>query len=491
MTDSSSSGGTADVAVVGAGPNGLAAAVTLARAGLRVDVLERNAYAGGGASTQPLTEPGFVHDLASAVHPMALASPFFRAFELDRRIDLLVPEISFGHPLPDGRVGLAWHDLDRTADGLGRDGAAYRRLLAPLVEHLDAVNDFTTQSLIGVPRKPWGAFLFGLRALEQGTPAWNLRFQDEVAPALLTGAGAHVIGRHPRLSMAGGGLALTVNAHGRGWPVPRGGSQAISNALVADLEAHGGRVLLGREVTSYDDIADYRTVLLDTSTKALLDIYGTRLPHRYRVALQQFRPGNAASKVDFALSGPVPWADPDLARTPTVHLGGTRAQIAAAERDVAHGRVPHDPYILVTQPSVLDPSRAPEGQAVLWAYAHVPYNSAADMTETITAAVERHAPGFRDVVISSTATPASELGRFSANFEGGDFANGAVNMLQMVRRPVLSPSPWRTPLEGVYLASSAAAPGPSVHGLAGWYAARLALRERFGLDAPDLSVAAG
>ncbi|MDE9364909.1 NAD(P)/FAD-dependent oxidoreductase [Luteipulveratus sp. YIM 133132] len=487
MPDDGRSSTTADVAVVGAGPNGLAAAVTLARAGLRVDVLERNAWAGGGASTREITVPGYRHDLASAVHPMALASSFFREFRLNERIDLLVPELSFGHPLPDGRVGLGWRDLDRTADGLGADGPAYRRLLAPLLRHLDAINAFTTASLLGVPRHPWAALLYGLRALEQGTPAWNVRFRDEVAPALITGTAGHVIGRHPRLSIAGGGLALTINAHGQGWPVPRGGSQAIADALVDDLTAHGGRVLLGQEVTSPDDLAGYGTVLLDVSVRTFDGIYGERLPQRYRTALRGFRHGNGASKVDFALSGPVPWTSAELRQAPTIHLGGTRAQIAASERAVAHGRFPANPYVLVTQPSVIDPTRAPEGGAVLWAYSHVPYGSPVDMTEAITAAVERYAPGFRDLIVASTATPASRLDTVSPNFAGGDFATGAVTMRQMVRRPVLSPRPWRTPLEGVYLASSATTPGPSVHGLAGWYAARLALSERFGLDAPDLA----
>ncbi|AKU15388.1 phytoene desaturase family protein [Luteipulveratus mongoliensis] len=479
----------ADVAVVGAGPNGLAAAVTLARAGLSVDVLERNSYAGGGASTREITLPGYRHDLASAVHPMALASPFFRAFELEQRIELAVPELSFGHPLPDGRVGKAWHSLARTADGLGRDGRAYRRLFGPMLEHVDEVNDFTTQSLIGIPESIWAATIFGLRTLEQGSPVWNARFREDIAPALLTGAAAHIIGRHPRLSMAGGGLALTLNAHARGWPVPIGGSQSISDALVADLTAHGGRVLTGVDVTSYADVAGYGTVLLDTSTSVLAQILGDRAPERYRKALQRFRHGNGASKVDFALSGPVPWTDPDLRRTPTVHLGGTRAQIAAAEAEVARGRVPTHPYVLVTQPSVIDPTRAPEGHAVLWAYAHVPYDSPVDMTEAITAAVERYAPGFRDLVLASTATPASELHTVSPNFAGGDFATGAVNLVQMLKRPVVSTHPWRTPVEGVYLASSATTPGPSVHGLAGWYAARLALQERFGLESPDLGPA--
>lgn len=305
---------------------------------------------------------------------------------------------------------------------------------------------------------------------------------------MLTGVAAHTIGRHPRLSMAGAGLALGLNAHARGWPVPVGGSQAITDAMVDDVVAHGGRVITGHEVLSYEELEPYGTVLLDTSTAGLMQIYGERVPARYRHQLQHFRPGNGVSKVDFALSAPVPWTDPDLALAPTVHLGGTRQQISAAEREVAHGRIPDHPYVLLTQPSICDSSRAPEGQAVLWSYAHVPYNSPCGLTETITRAVERYAPGFRDLIVASTSTPASRMRDVSPNFEGGDFACGAVNLLQLVKRPVISRYPWRTPMPGVYLASSSATPGPSVHGMCGWYAARLALRERFGLPDPELGL---
>lgn len=481
-------GPAADVAVVGAGPNGLAAAVTLARAGLKVDVLEKADAPGGGAATRALTLPGYLHDVASAVHPMALASPFFRQFELERRIDLRVPEVSYGHPLPDGSTGIGWRSLSKTVDGLGRDGAAYGSLLRPLVERIDEVNDFTTKSLLGIPQSPVATALFGLRTLEQGSAAWGVRFKDDVAPAMLTGVAAHTIGRHPRLSMAGAGLVLTANAHARGWPVPVGGSQSIADAMVDDLVAHGGRVLTGVEVTSWDQVAAYGTVLFDTSAPAFAAIAGDRLPAGYCKALQRFRHGNGVSKVDFALSEPVPWTNPDLRRAPTVHLGGTRAQIAAAERTVARGGIPQNPYILITQPSLEDPTRAPEGRAVLWSYAHVPYGSTFDMTETITDAIETYAPGFRDIVRGVASTPASKFHEVSPNFEGGDFATGGVSLLQMLKRPVLSPNPWRTPLEGAYLASSATTPGPSVHGLGGWYAARLALRERFGLEAPHLGL---
>ena len=475
-----------DVVVVGAGQNGLAAAVTLARSGLGVDLIERNDWIGGGAATRDLTLPGFHHDVASAVHPMALASPFFQAFELDKRIELKVPEVSFGHPLPNGRSGVAYRDLDRTAEGLGRDGAAYRNLFKPLVERVQQLTEFTGEPLLNVPRYPVATVAYGLRTLEQGSPAWRLRFKEEVAPALLTGAAAHTIGAHPRLAMAGAGLVLGTHAHAQGWPVPIGGSQAISDALARDFEAHGGRIITGREITSIQELSTYDTVVLDISTRALASIAGSQLPDRYLRALKRFKHGNGVAKMDLALSGPVPWTDSELRRTPTLHLGGTREQIAAAEHEVGQGRLPDRPYVLLVQPSVIDPTRAPEGQATLWAYTHVPYACPVDRTEVMIDLIEEHAPGFRDLILAQHATPANRLHEVSPNFTGGDFATGAVTLTQMLKRPVVSRTPWRTPLPGVYLGSSATSPGPSVHGLGGWYAARTALRDRYDLDAPDL-----
>lgn len=474
------------VAVVGSGPNGLAAAVTLARAGARVDVLERNAWVGGGAATRELTLDGFKHDVASAVHPMALASPFFQKFELADRIDLAVPDISFAHPLPHGRSGIGYRDLDQTAEAIGRDGEAYKKLLAPIVEHLGGITDITMNPLLRVPRNPVDLAILGSRVAEQGLPTWNLRFHEEIAPAMLIGASAHTIGRHPRLAMAGSGMMLSATAHAQGWPVPIGGSQAIADAMVADLEAHGGQVLANTDVESLAQLDEYDAVVLDVTVSALEGVVGNDLPPRYRKELNRFKHGNGVSKVDFALSGPVPWTDERIGHAPTVHLGGTRPEIARAEAQVAAGRLPTKPYVLVVQPSVVDPTRAPEGKAVLWAYTHVPYGSDFDATQAITDAVEEHAPGFKDLVLTSTATPASKIGEtVSPNFIGGDFASGAVTLAQMAARPVLSGTPWRTPLDGVYLCSGATSPGPSVHGMGGYLAARTLLQDA-GVPEPAL-----
>jgi phytoene dehydrogenase-like protein len=476
-----------DAIVVGSGPNGLAAAVTLARAGLSVAVIEREARIGGGSRTAELTLPGFAHDVCSAVHPLALASGFFRRFGLAERIELAVPELSYGHPLDGGRAGLAWRDLDRTVEGLGVDGPAYRQLLGPLVAEADRVAQFTGSPLLQVPRHPLTVARFGWRALEQGSFAWDARFRDDLAPAMLTGVAGHAIRPLPALAPAAAALSLGTYAHARGWPIPIGGSQAIADALADDLRAHRGTITTGVDVASLDELPRARALLFDVSPAALIGIAGSRLPDSYVRRLERFRHGNGVAKVDFALSGPVPWAAAELAGAGTVHVGGTRAAIAAAEHDVAAGRHSSDPYVLVAQPSVSDPGRAPAGKHVLWTYTHVPKGSTLDQTETVTRQIERFAPGFRDRILASASRTAVDLERENPNYIGGDVAGGAASFGQLLARPVLSLDPWRTPAEGVYLCSASTPPGPGVHGLAGYYAARSALRHEFSITtAPPL-----
>ena len=480
-----------DAVVVGAGPNGLAAAVTLARAGLRVSVFERNATIGGGARTAEITLPGFRHDICSAVHPMALASPFFRDFELARRVELRQPPVSYGHPLDGGRAGIAYRDLDRTVDALGRDGPAYRRLMAPLVAQADAVAAFTGSNLLGVPAHPLTALRFGLRSLEQGSGLWNLRFAEDVVPAMLTGVAAHTILPMPGVAPAGAGLALGTYAHARGWPIPVGGSQAIVDALADDLRAHGGTITTDAEITDLEQLPAARATLLDVTPRALLRMAGDRVPAGYARSLRAFRYGNGVAKVDFALSGPVPWANAELRKAGTIHVGGNRAEIARAEREVAQGRHSDSPYVLASQPSIVDETRAPAGRHVLWTYTHVPRGSAIDQQEAITAQIERFAPGFRDLILAASSRTALDVERYDPNYVLGDIAAGTPSIAQLLRRPVLSTDPWRTALPGVYLASSSTPPGPGVTGLNGWYAALSSLRHEFGVRAlPNLSLAA-
>jgi phytoene dehydrogenase-like protein len=460
--------------------------VTLARAGLAVTVYERNSTIGGGARTAELTLPGFRHDICSAVHPLALASEFFREFELDKRIERLQPSVSYGHPLDGGRAGIAHPSLAETVSGLGRDGAAYGRLMGAFVAHSDEVAGFTGSNLVGWPRHPLVAALFGLRSIEQGSPLWNLRFHEDVAPAMLAGVGAHAIQTLPSLATAGAALSLGGYAHSRGWPVPVGGSQSIVDALAADLIAHGGTIETDAAVLRLADLPASTVVMVDTTPRALASL--TDLPPAYARRIARFRYGNAASKVDFALSGPVPWTNPELHKAGTLHLGGTRGQIQAAERAVKEGRHSDSPYVLVAQPSVVDPSRAPAGKHVLWSYSHVPRGSTIDQTEVITRQIERFAPGFRDLILASTAKTAVEMEAYNPNYIGGDISAGAATLKQLAVRPVFSTDPWRTPVKGVYLCSSSTPPGPGVHGLAGWLAAKSALRHDFRLEAPNLSL---
>ncbi|MDR1999847.1 MAG: NAD(P)/FAD-dependent oxidoreductase, partial [Frankiaceae bacterium] len=463
-----------DVTVVGSGPNGLAAALTCARAGLSVRVIEAEQQLGGGARTAELLEAGFHHDLCSGVHPMLVASPFFRWAGLDRSVPFTTPEISYAHPLPDG-AALAWQDLRRTADGLGVDGPAWRRLLSPLIRRIDRVSAGTMDS----PLHPGAATptmaRLGLAALR----ATAQPFRTEQARALLAGVSAHGIGARA-LPAALIGVTLAVQAHAGGWPIPHGGSQAITDALLDQLRARGVQFVTGHRVASLDEL-EGEAMLLSVTPAQLAALAGRRLPLSTRAQYRAFRHGPGVAKLDATLDGPIPWRDQRLARAGTVHLGGAAGEVRYSERSVAAGRMPARPFVLLAQQSMFDAARAPAGKHTLYAYAHVPNGHAGDATEAILRTIEEHAPGVRDLIRMTRLTTPAMLERHNPTYVGGDIAAGATTLRQLIARPRLSPRPWATGLPGVYLCGASTAPGPAVHGMAGHRAAQLALAQRFGI----------
>lgn len=478
-----------DVAVVGTGPNGLAAGVVLARAGLKVELYEGAETLGGGLRTAPLFDSGVVHDLCSAVHPMAAASPFFREFDLAARgVDLLHPEISYAHPLDGGRAALAYRSLAETCAHLGPDGPRWWRLMSPLLEHSGGVVDLVFTGPRGLPRDPAAALLLAHRVAVHGTGLGAAHFRGEEAAALLTGVAAHAVGRLP--SLASGAVALLLGhlAHGTGWPLPRGGSGRIAEAMAQDITAHGGVFHTGVTIEDLDQLRDARAVLLDTGPKGFLALAGGRLPRAYARALERFRYGPGAAKVDFLVSEPIPWADPAVGRAGTVHLGGTRAETVRQETLTARGVRTGEPFVLLVDPAVADPGRALPGKRPVWAYAHVPNGDPTDPYELVRARIERYAPGFGDTVIDHRSTAAADYEVYNPNYVGGDIGSGAMTLYQSIARPVPRVDPYRTPLPGVFLCSSATPPGPGVHGMSGYMAALSALRRCFGIrNAPCLA----
>jgi phytoene dehydrogenase-like protein len=486
--------GDVDAIVVGSGPNGLAAAVTLAAAGLRVHVIEGAATPGGGCRTEELTLPGFRHDVCSAAHPLALASPFFRRFgPAARGVRFAHPEVVYAHPLDGGRAAVVTRSVTETAAGLGTDAAAYRRLMRPLADGGNAVADAVLSSMRRPPAcsgAPAAAALAAYARLGLRSAAVVARrFATEEARGLFAGVATHAMLPLTAPPTAGVGLLLGSLAHTVGWPVIAGGSARLTDAMAGAVVTAGGQVETGHWVRSLADLPPAPAVLLDVSPRAFLGLAGGRLPARYRDALARFRYGAGICKVDFALSGPVPWQNEAARRAGTLHLGGGFEEIAAGEAQVARGEHPESPYVLVVQAGVADPGRAPRGQQALWAYCHVPAGSTVDMTARIEAQIERFAPGFTDLVLARHTRTAAQEEAMNPNYVGGDIACGAQTVRQVLARPVARWNPYRTPLRGVYLCSSATPPGPAVHGRCGELAALTALRDVFGLGAqPDLGV---
>ena len=465
-----------DVVVVGAGPNGLAAAITVAEAGRSVVVLEAAETIGGGTQTAELTLPGFRHDICSAIHPMAGASPFFAAAGLDRHgLELVQPEIALVHPLEDGRAGVMHRSLEETVAGLGPDGRAWDRLVGWAARHWDRLAPAILAPLVRVPRHPFALAGFGLRALPPATVAGRTFSTDEAA-GLFAGAAAHSFLSLSRPLTSAPGVMLLASGHVAGWPAARGGSQAIADAMAKRLAELGGTVETGRPVRALDDVPDSRAVLFDVTPRQLLRICGDHLPARYRARLSKFRYGPGVFKVDYALSEPVPWTNLDARRAGSLHLGGTLREIAEAEGDVAAGRHPARPFVLVAQQSVFDPTRAPAGQHTLWTYCHVPSRSTVDMTEAIEAQIERYAPGFRDIVLARHVADSSWFEEHNENIVGGDIAGGSHGGLQLLLRPRPGLHSYRTADPRLFLCSASTPPGGGVHGMCGYNAAQEALR---------------
>jgi phytoene dehydrogenase-like protein len=464
------------VSVIGSGPNGLAAAIVMARAGLPVEVFEAEPIPGGGARTMELTQPGFRHDFGSAVHPMAAGSPFFSSLPLaDYGLQWVHGTSPLAHPLDDGTAVTLEHSLRDQEAQLGEDGAAWRELMEPIASQWP---DFAVDAMAPptrIPRRPLLMAAFARKAMQPANALARRTFRGERARALFAGLAAHsFLSLDEPLSPAAG-LVLGAAAHVVGWPVPRGGSQALTDALIGCLEKLNGRIFTSHRVASLDETDPQDgTVLCDLTPRQLLMIAGDRLQKTYRKALQEFRYGPGVFKIDYALSAPIPWTARECFRAITVHLGGTLPEIARSEFAARHGAIPEKPFVLVAQPTLFDPTRAPEGRHVAWVYCHVPHGCTEDMTARIEAQVERFAPGFRDCILARRTWSPAQLEAMDANLVGGDIGGGELSVRQFFFRPALGN--YYTGTRNLYLCSSSTPPGGGVHGMCGYHAARMALR---------------
>lgn len=474
-----------DAVVVGAGPNGLSAAITLARAGLSTLLVEGRAVVGGGTRSDELTWPGVVHDVCSAVHPLGVGSPFFRALPLERHgLVWLDSPSPLAHVMDDGRAAMLERSVDATADAFGPDASAYRALMTPFVAHAEPLLRSVLAPL-RVPAHPWLMARFGLAAFASMRGLATSLFRERPPGAMLASIAAHAMVPLDRSATASFALVLAVAGHAVGWPVARGGSQSIANALASYYRAIGGDVVVGWPVTSLSDLPPARAYLLDVSPERLRTIAGDRLTPRYVRRLERFRRGPGVFKADWLLRGPIPWADPRCARAVTVHLSGDLDAIDASLRAVNEGRMSERPLVLLGQPSVVDPSRAPDGMHTVWAYCHVPHAATLDASGLLEDRIEAFAPGFRDLVVARACRRAVDIERDDPNDVGGDIAGGRSDLRQLFFRPMPKLDPYATSAPDVFLCSASTPPGGGVHGMCGYWAARSALRHRFGKKAPS------
>jgi phytoene dehydrogenase-like protein len=465
-----------DAVVIGAGPNGLAAAIELAQNGFSVVVLEARGTIGGGARTAELTLPGFRHDVCSAIHPTAVISPFFRTLPLDKYgLEFIHPPHALAHPLDDGTAALLDVSVDATADGLGDDAKAYRKLFGPLAKSARALFDEILRAMRLLSRHPLLLARFGVTAIQPARRAARARFKTEAARALFAGCAAHSFVPLDMAGSASFGMVLMVSAHAAGWPLAKGGSESIVDALAAHLRALGGEIRTSHRVESLRDVPPSRAVIFDTTPRQLIAIAGDELPRRYIRRLQKFKYGPGVFKIDWALDGPIPWRAPETARAGTVHLGGTVDEIADHEQAIWHNRVTDKPFVLLAQQSLFDETRTPAGKHTGWAYCHVPHGWSGDMTEAIERQVERFAPGFRDRILGRHTINPAQYESYNANMIGGDIAGGANILSQVLARPVLSFNPYATPNPRLFIGSASTPPGGGVHGMGGYWAARAAI----------------
>ena len=468
-----------DAVVVGAGPNGLAAAITLQREGLSVLLLEAQATIGGGMRTQELTLPGFRHDVCSAIHPLGYTSPFFRTLPLEQfGLEYIHPEALAAHPFDDGSAAVLWPSMEETASGLGADRQAYLDLFAPLIQNWPDIGRYILAPLLKLPRQPRALAAFGIKALQSGKRIASA-FRTKETRGLWAGLVAHSMIPLSALTSSAIGFLLTIAGHSGGWPLAKGGSQRIADALGAYFIALGGTIQTNTIVSSLGELPPAKALLFDTSPRQLLEICGDRLSALYKWQIRRHRYGMGVFKVDWALREPIPFRAAEAKRAGTIHLGNTFEEIARAEQEVWNGHHPEKPFVLLAQQSVFDDSRAPGGQHTGWAYCHVPNGSAKDMAHAIETQVERFAPGFKDTILATHTFNAVQMQGYNANYIGGDINGGVMNIAQLFNRPALRLSPYRTSAKGVYICSAATPPGGGVHGMGGYHAARQALKDLF------------
>ena len=469
-----------DAVVVGSGPNGLSAAITLQHAGLSVLILEAKNTLGGGMRSAELTQPGFIHDICSAIHPLAVGSPFFRSLPLDQHgLTFINPPLAAAHPFDDGTAAALHQSVNETAQSLGTDAQAYQSLMEPIVQHWPTM----AADILGplhIPKHPLDMAAFGLDAVPPVTHLAK-RFTTKETRGLLAGMAAHSIQPLTNLTTSAIALVLLTAGHLHNWPIPKGGSQTIANALTAYFRSLGGTIETSHPVESLRDIPPAKAILFDITPKQLLHIAGSRFSTLYRKQLERYRYGMGVFKIDWALDGPIPFTAPECQRAGTIHLGGTLEEITAAEQATSSGKHPERPFVLLAQQSLFDASRAPAGKHTAWAYCHVPNGSTVDCTDAIEKQVERFAPGFRDLILARHTMNTRQMEAYNSNYIGGDINGGIIDIRQLFTRPVISLSPYKTSDPDLFICSSSTPPGGGVHGMCGYHAARTALHDRFGL----------